>query len=117
MDRFAAWVERYRKAWDSNEPGDISALFSEDAAYLPKPSAAAWQGQDEIVSKWIEYKDQPGDAEFEYEVAARAGDTGFIRGVTVYRAARKTYDNLWEVTLDDYDRCTRFVEWWIEREG
>jgi hypothetical protein len=27
------WVAKYRKAWESNDPADIAALWTEDAAW------------------------------------------------------------------------------------
>ena len=32
-DRIAAWVDSYRRAWESNDPADIRAVFTEDALY------------------------------------------------------------------------------------
>jgi hypothetical protein len=32
-----AWVEGYVRAWNSNDPAAIGALFSEDAAYHTEP--------------------------------------------------------------------------------
>jgi ketosteroid isomerase-like protein len=117
VDRFASWVERYLVAWDSNDPDDIAALFSEDALYFTLPTRDPWRGRRTIVQEWLNRKDESGDWwTFKYEVIARDGDLGIVRGITEYATDEGAFvENLWEVTLDDDDRATRFVEWWIQR--
>ena len=122
MDRFSTWVERYLVAWRSNDPEEIGSLFSDDALYFTLPARQPWRGRATIVEEWLARKDEPGDWEFSYEVLARDGDLGIVRGVTDYKSGLNdsgkeggTFDNLWEVTLDSDDRATRFVEWWIQR--
>ncbi|MGH2753386.1 MAG: nuclear transport factor 2 family protein [Actinomycetota bacterium] len=117
MDRFSAWVERYLAAWRSSDPDDIGSLFSEDALYFTLPTREPWQGRETIVREWLGRKDESGDWwTFDYKVIARDGDLGIVRGVTEYATDEgKAVENLWEVTLDDEDRATRFVEWWIQR--
>jgi len=114
IDRYNAWVERYKKAWASNEPGDISSLFSEDAGYLDEPYKQPWIGRESIVKEWLERKDTPGDWTFEYEVLAANDRVGFVRGTTRYKTSGKTYLNLWEVYLDTEGNARRFVEWYCE---
>jgi ketosteroid isomerase-like protein len=116
MDKsdFAAWVEKYIVAWNSNEPKDIEALFADDAEYFTEPYAPVWRGRDAIVREWIEKKDEPGDTEFSYEVIAIEGDLGFVRGRTLYKKPPRVYDNLWEITLGRDGKATKFVEWWMK---
>ncbi len=40
-----SWVEAYRNAWESNEPGEIRALFAEDAEYFRAPWGEPWRGR------------------------------------------------------------------------
>ncbi len=117
MDRsdVANWVERYVVAWNSNEPEGIGALFTDDAEYLTEPYAPAWRGRDQIVREWIENKDEPGETEFSFDVIGIEGDLGFVRGRTVYKTPPRTYDNLWEITLDTDGKAKRFVEWWMKQ--
>jgi hypothetical protein len=110
------WVEGYRRAWQSNDPGDIGELFSEDGRYFTEPYAQPWTGREEIVSGWLDQKDEPGDTEFRYETLIAADDLGIIQGETTYREPPRTYSNLWVVRLDDAGRCTEFTEWWMKHE-
>ena len=115
VERFQGWVERYRAAWESNDPAEIGALFTDDALYFDSPQLAPWAGRDHIVEEWLERKDQPGDNTFDYSVIASEGDLGIVRGVTRYLLTGKVYDNLWEIRLDAEERCSSFTEWWAER--
>jgi hypothetical protein len=110
---YEAWVERYISAWRSNDPDEIGALFSDDAAYLPTSYSEPWQGRDKIVAEWLARKDEVGDWTFEYDVIGAIDGIGFVRGVTVYPKDAEEYHNLWEVSLDKSGSCTRFVEWWM----
>lgn len=112
------WVRRYRVAWESNDPQDIGSIFSAEAEYLTEPYAEPWRGRDEIVARWIEAKDEPGDTDFEFEVAVISGEYGIVRGTTGYKTPPpRTYSNMWEVTLDETGRCSRFVEWWMKHDS
>ncbi|MBK5228358.1 MAG: nuclear transport factor 2 family protein [Actinobacteria bacterium] len=114
-ERFQAWVERYRAVWESNDPAEVGALFTDDALYHDSPGQAPWTGRDAIVKEWIDRKDEPGETTFEYDVIASEGDLGLVRGVTHYLTNGNVYDNLWEIVLDGEDRCSRFTEWWMLR--
>ncbi|MDQ3941358.1 MAG: nuclear transport factor 2 family protein [Actinomycetota bacterium] len=110
-----SWVEGYVRAWNTNDPDDIAALFSEDARYFTEPHADPWRGRAGIVEGWLEAKDEPGETTFDYDVVAIDGDLAFVKGVTTYRTPPRRYSNLWEVRLDANGRCTEFVEWWMEQ--
>jgi len=112
----AAWVERYVHAWETNDPADITALFTPDAVYEPRPDEAAWRGHEGIVAGWLERDGQPGTWTFRSEILAVAGDLGFVRGWTRYLDDGTEYSNLWVVRLNDDGRCSSFIEWWMERK-
>jgi ketosteroid isomerase-like protein len=109
-----AWVNRYREAWESNDPDVIGDLFSEDARYFTEPYAKPWAGREGIVKEWLDHRDEPGQTEFRFEVVGIDGDLGFVRGWTRYLdPPPREYSNLWTVRLDDDGRCVEFVEWWM----
>lgn len=108
------WVEGYVKAWETNDPVDIGALFTEDAAYYTAPHRKPWRGREVIVEGWLDRKDQQGRWGFAYRVQDVVGDKGYVRGTTTYQDQDEAdYSNLWEVTLDGEGRCSEFVEWWM----
>ena len=46
------WLDAYGRAARSNDPADVSALFSEDAVYRVGPFAEPWTGRVRIVEEW-----------------------------------------------------------------
>jgi ketosteroid isomerase-like protein len=113
MSAVADWVERYRRAWDSNDPEDIRALFTEDAVYLTEPYAEPWRGHDEIVAGWLDHKDEPGDWKFKWEPLAESGDVSMLTGTTDY--GDRVYSNLWVIRLDADGRAREFTEWYMQQ--
>jgi ketosteroid isomerase-like protein len=106
------WVERYRRAWDSNDPDDIRALFTGDALYYTEPYAEPWRGHEEIVAGWLDHKDEPGDATFEWEPLVEAGDVSTLTGTTDYGEPK--YDNLWVIRFAADGRAREFTEWYMQ---
>jgi uncharacterized protein (TIGR02246 family) len=111
--RLRAWVEGYVRAWNSNDPAEIGALFSEDAAYYTEPYSPPWRGRDEIVRQWLERRDEPGETEFRWQPLTVAPDLAVVQGETLYRIPPRTYSNLWVIRLDAGGRCAEFTEWWM----
>ena len=112
----ARWVDGYVRAWESNDPAAISALFAEDARYFPAPFREPWRGRAGIVAGWLERKDEPGTWSFRHEMVAVAGDLGFVRGWTRYVEPPAEYSNLWVVRLAADGRCAEFTEWWMAHD-
>lgn len=125
MDRTAveAWIDAYRRAWSSDDPAEIAALFTEDVSYSPFPwprDGRAWRGRDLVVRKWIERGDSKATWRFEHEILAVDGDTAVIEGWTYYGPTDETpyedaYANIWVVRFADDGRARSFAEWWVQR--
>ena len=111
--RVQAWVDGYVRAWNSNDPADIRALFTQDAAYYTEPYSRPWRDQDEIVRQWLDRKDEPGQAQFNWHPLAITSEVAVIQGETAYPNEGHTYSNLWVIRLDAEGRCTEFREWWM----
>ena len=118
-DDVEAWLEAYRRAWRSDDPDQIRALFTEDATYHPSPFGKPWQGREAIVDKWIEAGDSHVAWEFESQVLAVDGEVGVVRGLTSYAAhdgePEAVYSNIWVIRLAADGRATEFSDWWVER--
>jgi ketosteroid isomerase-like protein len=114
---FEQWVQGYLKAWSSNSPADIEALFTEDATYLTQAFREPWRGRAVIVKNWMQRTDDQGSWEFAYEIVAAEGDLGVLEGVTTYtQPADGVYKNIWFIRLDADGRCREFKEFWIQKE-
>ncbi len=106
------WMNGYLRAWDSNSPDDIRALFTEDAEYHDAPFNDPRVGHDAIVAGWLEDQDQPGDYEFTWSQAGIDGDTAFVTGDTQYTESRR-YANLWVIRFAADGRAESFTEWYM----
>ncbi|MEV0384330.1 nuclear transport factor 2 family protein [Nonomuraea sp. NPDC050643] len=109
------WIDGYVRAWNTNDPDDIAALFTEGAVYYTEPYSSPWQGLDEIVSQWLGRADKPGEAQFEWHPVSVTEDVSVIQGVTTY--PDKTYSNLWVIRFVPDGRCREFTEWWMRHDA
>jgi ketosteroid isomerase-like protein len=120
FETVARWMTAYIHAWESNEPGDIRALFTPGAMYYTAPFAPPRAGHEEIVSGWLEDLDEPGDWHFTWSTTAQDGDLAFVEGRTVYNGNRhgstRAYRNLWVIRFAADGRASSFTEWYM-REG
>jgi ketosteroid isomerase-like protein len=112
-DVLTKWVTDYRAAWDSNDPDDIAALFTEDALYYTEPFTEPSRGREAIVQNWLDNADQPGDTTFEWKPVVETDEVGIIQAVTSY--PHTIYSNLWVIRFDDDGRATEFTDWWMEQ--
>ncbi|MGQ0548441.1 MAG: SgcJ/EcaC family oxidoreductase [Armatimonadota bacterium] len=83
----ATWVDRYVRAWKTNDPDDIKELFTENARYYTAPHRRPWKGRKQIVQGWLGRKDQQGQWKFRNKVLAVTPKMGFVRGWTRARSA------------------------------
>ncbi|MDP9482146.1 MAG: nuclear transport factor 2 family protein [Chloroflexota bacterium] len=116
------WLDRYERAWRSNDSADIAELFTADAVYRWRPwdsPDVRADGRDAIVKEWLDGPDDPGSWTLECEPLAVNGDLGIARCVTRYRAtderpAPTVYHNIWLVELTDDGRCRDYTELYME---
>jgi uncharacterized protein (TIGR02246 family) len=113
LSQVSAWIDGYVRAWNSNDPPDIAALFTEDAEYYTAPFRPPWRGRDEIVSGWLERRDEPGETTFTWSPLVVTDEVAIIQGQTTYPA--ETFSNLWVIRLVNDGRCREFTEWWMEQ--
>lgn len=116
---FDRWLDGYLRAWKTDDPEQIGALFTEDATYSTLPFREPWRGREAIVSNWIEHGDSQAEWQFESELLAVEGETGVVRGLTTYPAhddePEVVYSNIWVISLASDGRARSFAEWWVKR--
>ena len=108
------WIAGYERAWSSNDPDEIGALFTDDALYYTTPFRVPWRGRAEIVAGWLDRKDEQGKWSFTWQPLVDAGELSIITGITTYADPPQVYSNLWEIRFGSDGRCTEFTEWWME---
>src|SRR5215217_9707843 len=63
---------------------------AEDAAYHTEPHSQPWRGREEIVRRWLDRKDQPGDTEFRWHPLTVTPEVAVVEGTTTYRDPPRT---------------------------
>ncbi len=113
-DIVTAWVHGYRKAWESNDPVDIRAIFTEDAIYAHRPhDPHPAVGIEAIVADWLENADGPGTTQFAWHIVAVDGDAAVLQCLVTYPDT--VYDNLWVVRFAEDGRASEYTDWWVTR--
>ncbi|WP_332759362.1 nuclear transport factor 2 family protein [Pseudarthrobacter sp.] len=117
-DAVRSWMEKYIAAWTSNDPEDIRALFTEEAVYATRPhDPDAWRGREQIVDRWLEARDDPGNWTFDWTLLGADSGLAFVQGFTDYLGDGPSYDNLWVIRLEPDGRASEFTEWFMERKA
>jgi hypothetical protein len=120
-----AWLDAYERAWETYDPEQIAALFSEDAEYRWHPADEPEKGRDTIVEAWLNPggnasdRDAPGTYLGDYRPFAVDGHRAVAIGTSTYwsDASRskleRVYYNNWLLEFDDDGRCRSFTEYWM----
>ncbi len=114
------WLDRYVSAWESNEPAEIGALFSEDAVYSYRPwenEKVTARGREAIVASWLEDPDDPSNWEAHYEPYVVEGNKAVALGWSKYRPQKdgkdRIFHNAYFLAFDDDGRCKSFHEFYF----
>jgi len=106
-----AWMIQYELAWRTDEPGDVAALFTEDAEYYRAPYRQAIVGRDAIVDWWIA-EDESSDPGFTWQPVSVSETVAVVEGRTDY-PGDTVYRNLWVIEFGEANRASKFTEWWM----
>jgi len=123
MDREALsqWVDRFDRAWKTNDPEDIRALFPETPFEWGGPFGEVWREREAVVAHWLDTVDDYHDLDTSYEILGFSNDFGICR----YRASftrppkigRIEEDMILLVRLDGDGRVVEFREWFARPAG
>jgi ketosteroid isomerase-like protein len=113
IDRFSTWIAAYEAAWRTDGTETLLELFTADATYQAAPFDEPLTGLDAIARFWEDERDGPDEIfTLTSEIVAAQGDTAVARLDVVYGAPpKRTYRDLWIITLTDDGRCSVFEEW------
>jgi len=117
------WLVAYDHAWQTYDPGEIGALFTDDAEYRWHPwdeGDAVARGREAIVAAWLSDRDAPGTYRGEYRPLISQNDTVVAVGTSRYYtdATRseldREYHNLFLLRFAADGRCRSFTEWYMQ---
>lgn len=119
-DEVQSWLDRYVKAWASNDPDTIGELFTEDAVYSYRPwedDEVTVRGREAIVASWTENPDDPATWEAAYRPYGVDGQKAVAVGQTHYQPigdhSERTYHNAFLLEFGADGRCSSFHEFWV----
>ena len=116
------WLDAYAHAWITYDPGEIGALFSDDAEYRYHPwdeGDEVVRGRDQISANWLENRDRAGTYRGEYRPLLVAGDQAVAVGMSYYYSDEtqatldRAFHNLWVLRFNDEGQCRSFTEWYM----
>lgn len=113
-DAVRQWMDRYLRAWTTNEADDVAVLFTEDARYFTLPTREPVVGRAAIVAMWLQRADKPGGWTARLDVIAVDGDTAVVDGEVDY-VGSPDFRNLWVIKFGADGRAVEFTEWWLNR--
>jgi ketosteroid isomerase-like protein len=125
-DAVQRWLDAYSYAWESYDPDEIGALFSEDAEYRLHPwdeGDDVIRGRQAIVDAWLRQPDPRGTYVGRYRPLVVEGDSAVTTGTSRYYtdATRTTldreYHNLFVLRFAEDGRCRSFTEWFMRVPG
>ena len=113
---FAAWLDRYKAAWEERDPAAAAALFGEASTYRETPYDSPFEGREAIQGYWTNAVSGQRDIRFTYEVLACAGDRGLCRWHATFIAGEGgdtiDLDGIFHCRFEAEDLVDRFEEWW-----
>jgi ketosteroid isomerase-like protein len=123
------WLVAYIEAWNTYDPEQIAALFTQDIAYRYHPYDDPIEGRDEVIKAWraegdhpeAGTRDDPGTYEAKYRAVAVDGDVAVATGTSSYKDSAdgpvvRVYDNCFVMGFDSDGRCREFTEWFMKRK-
>ena len=117
------WLDSYSHAWETYDPADISALFTDDAEYRWHPwdeGDDVTHGRQRIVAVWLQNRDTPGTYRGMYHPILVKEDVAIAVGTSFYytddmqTTVDRAYHNLWVLRFADDGRCRSFTEWYMK---
>jgi nuclear transport factor 2 (NTF2) superfamily protein len=117
------WLDAYNHAWITYDPGEIGALFTEDAEYRWHPwdeGDDVVRGRSQIVAAWLANRDAAGTYRGVYSPLLVQDDLAITVGMSFYYTddtqgtLDRAYHNLWVLQFTDEGQCRSFTEWYMK---
>jgi len=121
LDQLSDWLQRYFHAWDSNDPAEVSALFSEEAIYYYGPLKDPARNRETIVKNWVADPEGQKDVSYNFEALATNGDIGIAHWHVAYKSKsqemkRIQLDGILVLRFNASLECVEHREWYATEE-
>ena len=111
-----AWLKGYETAWETLDPEQAAALFTENATYRDNPYENAYQGRAGIRQYWATVTSDQKDVDFTSEVLTVTGTTGIAHWRSQFKSKESgdtiTLDGIFVLEFADSRLCRSLKEWW-----
>jgi hypothetical protein len=116
-EAFETWLQAYRAAWESREPGAAAALYTaQGAEYYWTPFDPPQRGREEIATAWHGAVTQQRDIQMTFEVLAVDGNRGVAHWHTNFTSLASgqpvQLDGILIAEFEGPKHCRVFREWW-----
>lgn len=113
MSKTREWLVGYLRAWKSNDPDDVRAIFTTEAEYWFRPDDPdPVRGIEAIVRMWTQ-EPEPTEPVIALDVLVEDETVGVVTGSVDY-PGHQLYRNMWEIHFGEDGRAQRFVEWYMK---
>jgi uncharacterized protein (TIGR02246 family) len=121
-----AWLDAYKRAWETRDAALIASIFTQDATYRETPFSAPDEGRGGIRDYWR--RNVVGgqrDIAFSCEIWTVEGNVGIAHWRSAFTATstgeRVRLDGIFRLTFEqtqaDAVLCRRLEEWWHETKA
>jgi ketosteroid isomerase-like protein len=112
-----AWLEGYKRAWESRDPELIVTLFTPDAPYYETPFSKPALGTEGIRRYWQEGVVPQREVRFRYHILTVTGHQAFVRWQShfILAAEERHLDGIFLLSFTPEGLCSELREWWHEQ--
>src|SRR5690349_7834647 len=119
-EAFAAWLQRYGRAWETRDARAAAELYTEDGTYQVTPFVEPMRGRAAILEYWTSVAQTEEDVRFEYEILTVTREQGIAPWrasfVIVPRRLQTELDGIFVIALDGRGKCSQLREWWHKQQ-
>jgi nuclear transport factor 2 (NTF2) superfamily protein len=115
----AAWLDAYRRAWETRNADAAEALFTEDALYRERAFGEPFTGRAAIRDYWARVTADQRDIRLVYGEAVSRGDRVAVEWwVTLHHQDREmTLAGEFMLRFAPSGLCQELREYWVLSEG
>ena len=108
MNNNKMWCQKLQKFWQQKEIDKIIELFSENVIYYEEPNNKITYKELKFV--WSEIKNQ-NIVSLNFKILSEENNKCIANFIL---KENTTIDMIYEITLNDENKCTYFKQWYME---